>query len=130
MGDNFYRNSHYLHAQKKIPLSVYFSFLKIFLILLRISISSSTGDTFIGKKPEFCVGDKPVSWTIHSSIAEKNQIAFLVTVYKCLLLENCLLYVNKELTYQFKILMRGIVLFVLSDNKHPADFRAFPSSGR
>lgn len=58
----------------------------------------------MGKNPEVCVWDKPVSWTIHSSIAEQNQIVLLVTVYKCLLLGNCLLYVNKELTYQFKII--------------------------
>lgn len=62
------------------------------------------------QKAHICVWDKPVSWIIHCSIAEQNQIVFLVTVYKCLLLGNCLLYVNKKLTYQFKIIMRGIAL--------------------
>lgn len=108
MRDNFYRNSHYLLA-KKNPLCVHF-FYYYFFFLLRMSILSSTGEKFIARKPEVCVWDKPMSWTIHSSIAEQNQIVFLVTVYKCLLLGNCLLYVNKELTYQFKIILRGIAL--------------------
>lgn len=107
MRDNFYRNSHYLLAKK--ILSVSFSFFK-FSFLLRMSILSSTGEKFLAKKPEVCVWDKPVSWTMHSSIAEQNQIVFLVTVYKCLLLGNCLLYGNKELTFQFKIILRGITL--------------------
>lgn len=54
--------------------------------------------------------DKPVSWTTDSNITEQNQIVFLVTVYKRLLLGSCLLYVNKKSAYQFKIIMRGIAL--------------------
>lgn len=69
------------------------------VLLLRMNIASSTGEKLIGKKPEVCVWDKPVSWTIHCSIAQHDQIIFLVTVYKCLLLGKCLLYVGKELNY-------------------------------
>lgn len=94
MGDSFYRNFHYLPAPKFLLCVSFWCFL-----LLRVNIISSTGEKRIGEKPESVCGTKQLSRIILCSVAQHDQIVFLGTAYKCLLIGKSLLDVGKELNY-------------------------------